>query len=292
MQIPNVGFSYESTEQAEFEIIDMAKIYRSKGYDHDPAAPHRVSFFMMIFIEEGEGVHMVDFKEYPFKPGTMLFVQRDQVHAFDDTSQPKGKILIFTQAFLDNLHTNMRLPNYTPTHLNRQHSPFLQLEGESRERTHNLILQITQELDLNDRDPLIVMYLFSALALILKRQQPDEHCESLSQSQSATFSRFFTLLQSNFQRVRDANWYASQIGTTYKTLNQVCKLAAGLTAKQVIDNFTILEIKRRLVVSNITSQQIAFDFGFEDASNFVKYFKKETQLTPSQFQKLYVTPAL
>ena len=49
MQIPNIGFSYESTEQAEFEIIDMAKVYRSKGYDHDTAAPHRVSFFMMIW---------------------------------------------------------------------------------------------------------------------------------------------------------------------------------------------------------------------------------------------------
>lgn len=89
MQIPNIGFSYESTKQAEFEIIDMAKVYRSKGYDHDTAAPHRVFFFMMIFIEEGEGIHMVDFKEYPFTPATMLFVQRDQVHAFvEGVSQP------------------------------------------------------------------------------------------------------------------------------------------------------------------------------------------------------------
>jgi AraC-like DNA-binding protein len=51
-------------------------------------------------------------------------------------------------------------------------------------------------------------------------------------------------------------------------------------------------MKRQLVVSNITSQKMALDFGFEDASNFVKYFKNHTQMTPSEFQKKYSKPSL
>ena len=52
----------------------------------------------------------------------------------------------------------------------------------------------------------------------------------------------------------------------------------------MIDAFTLIEIKRRLIISNVTTQKLAYDFGFEDASNFVKYFKKQTGATPSQFQ--------
>jgi AraC family transcriptional regulator, transcriptional activator of pobA len=42
----------------------------------------------------------------------------------------------------------------------------------------------------------------------------------------------------------------------------------------------------------VISQQMAYDFGFEDASNFVKYFKNHTKQTPSQFQKQYIETVL
>jgi methylphosphotriester-DNA--protein-cysteine methyltransferase len=136
------------------------------------------------------------------------------------------------------------------------------------------------------------MYLFSALALTLHRLRPELEQHKLSQEQNTRFARFFELMQDNFQKVRDANWYANQLNTTYKTLNQVCKLATGLTTKQMIDAFTVIEIKRRLIINNTTSQQLAYNFGFDDASNFVKYFKNLTDLTPSQFYQKYNKPII
>lgn len=292
MNIPNVGFNHNKSNNAELEIIELSSLYEITSLSHDPEAPHRVSFFMFLYIEEGEGIHMVDFQEYPFRAGSMIFVQREQVHAFDLSSKPKGKVLLFTQAFLDNVHTNMRLPNYTPTHLNQQHTPLLYLDAVNNKRSQTLINEITTEIKLDNSDPLLIMYLFSALALLLHRLRPEMRHDKLSTEQSLKLARFFTLMQKHFEHIRDANWYANQINTTYKTLNQVCKVATGLTAKQMIDAFTLIEMKRRLIVTNAPSQQIAYDFGFEDASNFVKYFKKQTTLTPSQFQKKYTTPKL
>lgn len=292
MNIPNVGFNHNKSNNAELEIIELSSLYERTSLSHDPEAPHRVSFFMFLYIEEGEGIHMVDFQEYPFRAGSMIFVQREQVHAFDLSSKPKGKVLLFTQAFLDNVHTNMRLPNYTPTHLNQQHTPLLYLDAVNNKRSQTLINEITTEIKLDNSDPLLIMYLFSALALLLHRLRPEMRHDKLSTEQSLKLARFFTLMQKHFEHIRDANWYANQINTTYKTLNQVCKVATGLTAKQMIDAFTLIEMKRRLIVTSAPSQQIAYDFGFEDASNFVKYFKKQTTLTPSQFQKKYTTPKL
>lgn len=170
MQIPTIGFDHKKTNQAESEIFDLETLYQREYKDHSPQRPYRITFFMMVYIERGSGTHMVDFKSYPFESGSIVFVRREQAHCFDFASQPVGKVVIFTQEFLDQVHVNMRLPNYTPTHL---------------------------------------------------------------------------------------------------------------TAKQMIDAFVTIEMNRRLVVSSVTTQQLAYDFGFEDASNFVKYFKNQADMTPS-----------
>lgn len=292
MIIPEIGFNHSKVDQAEFEIFELESLQQRSFTKHHPEQPHRVNFFNLIYIEQGEGSHMVDFQEHPFSAGSFIFVQREQVHAFDFSSKLKGKILLFTQSFLDQIHANMRLPNYTPTHLNRQHTPLLKLDKENNLRCQILMSEIINETHHLQSDPLIVMYLFSALSLILHRLRPELRHDKLSQQQSAKFARFLDLLFVHFKKIRDANWYANEINTTYKTLNQVCKLATDLTAKQLIDSYTIIEIKRRLIVNMVTSQKVAYDFGFEDASNFVKYFKKQTDLTPSQFQKKYIQPVL
>ena len=292
MTIPKISFNHKKANDAGFEIIDLQSLYKRTDIEHSPAKPHRINFFDLIYIEEGSGTHLIDFVEHRFEPGSMIMVQREQVHAFDFSSRPKGKIILFTQEFLDKVHANMRLPSFTPTHLDYQYQPVAVLDKETNQSCHSLIEEIVKEMQHPDCDPLIVMYLFSSLSLMLHRIRPESRQDKLSKEQNIKFARFFGLLEANFSKIRDANWYADQIHTTYKTLNMLCKLATNLTAKQLIDSYTILETKRRLVVSTTTTQQLAYDLGFEDASNFVKYFKKNTQLTPSQFQKKYVEPSL
>ncbi|NOH95896.1 helix-turn-helix domain-containing protein [Vibrio sp. 99-70-13A1] len=309
--IPSIHFNHQKTNQSEIEFIPLSRLFNfsrlfqtqeknrnpeeNEGLlerKHDSQKPHRISFFLIVFIEEGNGTHMVDFKDYRFSKGSVIFIQREQVHSFDFSSKPKGTAIVFTQAFLDNVHANMRLPNYTPTHLNSSHSALLDLDDKNFVRGRTLIEQTIEELDSDTPEPLIVMYLFSAFALILHRLRPEVRQDKLTHQQSVKFARYFELLQQHYQRVRDANWYAAQVNTTYKTLNQICKTATGMTAKQLIDSFTVLEMKRQMVVNSTTSQQMAYDFGFDDASNFVKYFKNHTFMTPSDFQKRYKTPSI
>ncbi|PKF49749.1 AraC family transcriptional regulator [Enterovibrio nigricans] len=287
MAIPLIDFTLGRTSSSGVEVIELSSLYVRDIKDHDPCAPHRLSFFMLVLFEKGVGKHMVDFQEYAYGPGTVVSVQQEQVTAFDLSCKPEGKLLLFTQTYLDNVHANMRLPSYTPIHLNSHYSPVLHLDETNRARTTALMAEIASELNCEEGDPLIVMYLFSALSLLHRRLKTVGEVENLSPSQSRILFRFMTLLQQNFEQIRDANWYADQAAITYKTLNQICKVSTSLTAKQMIDAFTIIEIKRRLVINKVTSQQLAYDFNFDDPSNFVKYFKKETGVTPSEFRKYH-----
>lgn len=287
MNIPYIEFDYTKSECAELEIIDLSSLYACDNLSHDPQQPHKVSFFLFLFIEKGQGRYMVDFEEYDFAAGSMFFIQQEQVHAFDFSSKPQGTVLLFTQSFLDQIHSNMRLPNYSPTYLNRSHSPLLRLDPANFQRSLTLISEMKREIEQAHPHSLIIMYLFSTLALLLDRQKAPSNFDELSCVQNTLLTNFFTLMQQHFSTTREASWYADQLHITYKTLNKLCKTATDLTAKQMIDAFTIMEIKRHLVTSKVSSQQMAYDFGFEDTSNFIKYFKKQTNLTPSQFQKKY-----
>ena len=47
----------------------------------------------------------------------------------------------------------------------------------------------------------------------------------------------------------------------------------------------ILEAQRLLLYSELNVNQVGYRLGFEDPSYFVKYFKKYTSLSPSEFKK-------
>ncbi len=102
MKIPEVNFNYRKTANREIEVIDLEELYEREHSDSPhPGVPHRIHFNNLIYIEEGEGTHLIDFVNYPYQSGAFIFVQKNQVHAFDFEHKPKGKLLIFTQAFID-----------------------------------------------------------------------------------------------------------------------------------------------------------------------------------------------
>lgn len=287
--IPKIEFDYEKSGKLEFELFDIRFLY-DQGIKHEPppTSPHRVAFHTLIYIESGEGRHCIDFEYYDFSPGTFIFVQPGQVHAWDFSNKPKGLIFVFTPVFIEQLETKMSIPfQRAPANLHYQNSPLLFLDEQNDERIRRLVTEIATEQAMQNTDSLVVMHLFSALYLLLNRLRPASPFKSLLPKQNQMFSEFLSLLEANFRRVRDANWYANNLHVTYKTLNQISKLATDRTVKQLIDDYAAAEIKRLLAISSVTIQTLAFDFGFDDISNFNKFFKKHVNMTPGQFQKQY-----
>jgi cysteinyl-tRNA synthetase len=98
------------------------------------------------------------------------------------------------------------------------------------------------------------------------------------------FNHFRLAVEQNFSKTRDAKVYASELSISYKHLNEVCKQVVKVTAKSFINNYVILEAKRMLVSTSLSVKEIAFAIGFSEPTNFLKYFKKHTSLTPVEFR--------
>ena len=54
---------------------------------------HKHEWEHEVFIKDGQGILVSEEKEFPFKPGDVIFVPSDEVHQFKNTSDKKLEFL-------------------------------------------------------------------------------------------------------------------------------------------------------------------------------------------------------
>ncbi|WP_394843320.1 helix-turn-helix transcriptional regulator [Pendulispora brunnea] len=91
-------------------------------------------------------------------------------------------------------------------------------------------------------------------------------------------------LEANFRTRHKVAEYAARLGYSTRTLNRLARHNTGLSAKQLIDERIVLEARRSLAHGRDSVAQIAEHLGFDDASNFAKYFQQRTGMSPSLFR--------
>ncbi|EIM76413.1 AraC family transcriptional regulator [Nitritalea halalkaliphila LW7] len=99
--------------------------------------------------------------------------------------------------------------------------------------------------------------------------------------------RFLGLLATQHPPLHRVAAYAALLQTSPQNLNQACKKKTGSTASEHISAQLVLEAKRVILHTDQNINQIADYFSFNDASYFVKFFKKHTGETPHQYRARY-----
>ena len=197
--------------------------------------------------------------------------------------------VLFTNRFLkENLiHSDIgsfsRLYNY---HL---HAPVIQPKEIAGEEFHTIFIEISKEYGRRKKPGTkeILRLLLKVLLLKLERVKQTAVAGQTNSEQLAKFDHFRDYLAKHYQTTRKVNAYAEMLRISSKHLNTICKSVAGVTAKECIDDFLTLEIRRVLATSAESVQELTYSFGFDEPTNFVKYFKKHTGKTPAQFRALF-----
>ncbi|OEK08942.1 hypothetical protein A8C32_13615 [Flavivirga aquatica] len=108
-----------------------------------------------------------------------------------------------------------------------------------------------------------------------------------SQKEQSTIEQFSELIEQNIQQNYCAGTYAEMLGIPLKSLIKEVKKSENKTPCNFITEKVIEKAKYKLLHTTDTSQMIAYHLGFEDPYYFIKYFKKNTELTPTQFRKQF-----
>lgn len=93
------------------------------------------------------------------------------------------------------------------------------------------------------------------------------------------------LVEKHFREYHHVQDYAKLLFKSPKTLSNLFPKVTDKSPLMVINERILLEAKRLLLYSDLSTNDIAIDLGYKDPSHFSKFFKKHTGSTPSNFRK-------
>lgn len=266
-----------------FEISTLHKILDQPNPDCDPVQTHKVAFCALLFIDTGKGSHTIDFESYKMSPGDLAFIGNGQTQQFTKKKDFDGLLILFTENFL------FRQTSLSNSILLNLLYPLAGLPPVIR-TDHRLVRSIrmlTEEWnESNDFERAdILRILLDYLLIQVCRLRNSGLVGADSRQQVQYFSTFFELIKTHHRSTRNANDYAKMLKLSYKHLNTICKQTCNFTAKQAIDRFVLIEAKRLLATGDDSIEELSITLGFDETTNFIKYFKRFARITPAQFRR-------
>lgn len=261
------------------EIIDLKKIM----YLKDKALKaHRLNFYQILVITGGRGVHEVDFQQIAYSENTVIPIAMGQVQRYTFNPNIEGYAVVFTPEFLvkENLDYSY-LYDFTI---------FLHTIHPISSIANSAVYALIEEM-ISEQQKSVAFYTVEYQRNLLKNfliqieRNKRERTDIVCSDSLEVFLKFRKLLEENVNYKARVTDLCEQLNISEKQLNRSIKLYHKTTAKQYIEDRVLLEIKRLLVYSTLTIKEIAYQIGFEDPTNFTKYFKARLKMLPTEYRK-------
>jgi AraC-like DNA-binding protein len=298
VDIQHLSYNPANPHPYDLEVFSVSDLMRRTG-----AAAMRwtysYEFFMLICITQGECVQIVDFAPVSCSAGTFLVLRPGQAHNFGSDDEWGGWIVLVRPEFL--------FPAHSLSHDLRQNFDLERLterltlnEGELDRAAHS-ILQMRDDsligrLPSKDAGPaseltgdvqaLLRYQLYALMSWLTVVHGERRTQDSRDSTALQRFKRFQKLVEQRYAEWNQLSEYAAELGCTEKTLTRATTLAIGMSAKAFISKRINLEAKRLLAHTDLTVGAIAEKLGFQEATHFSKFFKREANCTPREFRVL------
>jgi AraC-like DNA-binding protein len=238
-------------------------------------SPVRTSDHVVILISAGQGTHALDFVTYACRPGTLLWGRPGQVHQFGSQAGFDATVLTFSPRLLPELP----LPELVT-------DPFApacwQPAGEDEDAIVAEIAQIGVDQVRYGGTPFGATLLAHSMAVLLMR------IAALAPVPGRTPADLLIgLLRAELEREvrhRRVEDYAEHLRCSVRTLTRASLAVTGRSAKQLIDERVALEAKRVLATSELPVADVGRQLGFEEPTNFGRFFARETGQSPGSFR--------
>lgn len=136
---------------------------------------------------------------------------------------------------------------------------------------------------------MLLKRLIVKLTRLYKLQHLTDH---FSGADLDTVRRFNLLVEHHYQTRHQVQDYADLLHKSPKTLSNLFSRYSEQTPLQVIHQRILLEARRLLIYTDLSSKEIAHRLGFKETSHFSRFFQKMTGQRPSVFRHHYQKPRL
>ena len=261
-------------------LVDMEAM-ESRLHSHD--------FYQLMWFWHGTGRHQIDFNDEEVSPNKVFVISSGQLHQFKDLERPEGIIIQFDEGFFskmdDNLDSIIKYSVFNAFHL----PPYYLIGSETWERLKGIAAEMNREksdIEKFAHDSYIYSLVKMFLIVLIREGLRTDNKPIYNNSAAYQyFINFRKALDNNYRRYHTVQQYATALRMSSKTLTQRVIQYSGQSPLQLINNKLIVEAQRMLKSKPMLIKEIAYALGFDDASYFVKFFKRQTGLLPSEFKE-------
>lgn len=222
----------------------------------------QLRFDLVIAPTAGRGVHEVDFVRTSVGPNEWLHIRPGQVHRSIEGAY-RADLILFAEL--------TRTPHW-------QSGPRIIALDDDQLHDIRPLLDLARHRRRTDVGTATLQTLRDLLVRWLGLDRPD------ASDRDPLYASFRRLLDKDVIHSRNVEEYAARLGCSARTLARACERAGAYAPKKLIDEAVVLEAQRLLALPGATVTDTARTLGFDEVTNFTKFFKRVAGGTPSRWQ--------
>ncbi|WP_026953611.1 AraC family transcriptional regulator [Algoriphagus vanfongensis] len=258
--------------KSKLEKEFLLKISRMKPVIK-PTVPHRhAGYHELIFLSKGAGSHTIGDEKFDVIPNTGYYLGLSEVHCWDFSKIPDGYVILFKEEVLSQY----------PNAFNSLFQLTKTFEiGDTNEHIFPLLETFHKEYKNGSSLEVLSAHLNLLIITTLNLPSSAPKLDSTVIDQLALFKR---LINEHFTHLKNVQDYADLMKIPVRKLNSICKATLNTNAREIIKERILIEAKNSLTHTSSQVSEIAYALNFTDSSNFVKFFKQQTNLTPLEYR--------
>lgn len=288
-QIASVEYAPRPGYGLDVEVQEFTQLLLRVG-PRRLAVPHRANFHQMVWVTRGKCRHVIDFEPTICSAGSCLLVRAGEVQAFDTSGAWQGWLVAFRpEALPDGGYLK---PSAGDDDIFQSLPQRVDLTTQDWRACVSGITQMKRDAGKHSQRPQGHVLLRAGLLQLVVRLHAcapttPEGRGHVDPRVLVRFRRFRSLVEKQLAQWHHTHEYAFALGCSEKTLGQAVQQATGVTAKRFLVQRLVLEAKRRLIHTHQAVGTIGLELGFDEATNFIKFFRRESGMTPRAFRQMY-----
>ena len=228
----------------------------------------------------------VDNMEIRLLPNLIVTVTYLQKVSFSKTKLPLASIL-FNREFYCIADHDSEVSCNGILFFGTQDLPIISVEGDQLRKFNIWYDVFVDEFSTPDtiQGDMLQMLLKRLIIMSTRLAKEQLIVKTLDNDQIDTIRKFNFLVDVHYKTKRKVSDYAEMLFKSPKTLSNLFSIYNQKSPQQIILQRLVLEAKRLIHFTDKQNQEIAYDLGFNDPAHFSRFFKKMTQMTPSEYRE-------
>lgn len=265
------------------------KLYRFESIRHFDHI-QRLNYYSIIWIQEGKGCAQIETEKYSYLGNNIFACSPYQPFMFQDDTQTQGVVINFHPNFfcIHKHHSEIACDGVLFNNVYQY--PFIAINKNENETLSWIVSEMEKDIQQNSlaTNEAILSYLKLFLincSRIKKKNYPEIELDESGNEEKFIVQQLKNYIESHYRTLHSPKEYADLLHISPNALTKLVKAAHNKTPSTLISERIIIEAKRELYLTNKSVEEIANELGYEDPFYFSRFFKKQTNISPSIYRK-------